>query len=179
MRLTLAAPDSSFFTAVPPGEYLVGDPCYIWGREGEGLGLYDKLLAIKSERNNWNETLLLDVGGKFALVFNTAYGDGSYPLTSRFVTQPTDDGELGVDSGQLAIIDKSLIDSRKNLDLMAVVKFDEQQEISLMGGNLDGNDLSIITANDNEEDNCEDDDWSDDEDDDILGGDLDEVRDDD
>lgn len=178
MKIVHAAPDSSFFTTIPPGEYFVGDPCYIWGRDGEGQGLYDKLLAIKSERDNWNETLLLDVDSKFALVYNTAHGDGSYPLVSRFVTQPTDDGDLGVDSGQLAIIDKSLVDASYNLDLMAVIKLDGPQAISLVDGNLDGNGISIVTGREEEED-CWPDEDEDEEDEDILGDDLGEVRDDD
>lgn len=86
------AQESLKFTA-PPGEYYIGDLCYVLSDEVYntifgGLGGYNSGLYKEKATDN------------FFLVDNTAYGDGLY--------HGNDGKEFGVDAGIIGICPKSL-----------------------------------------------------------------------
>ncbi len=106
-------------TFLPPGEYYVGDPCYVLG-----LALYRGLHdAIFPEGDPYGRTLevavpLPDGPPAVMLDFRTAHGDGRYPVRWAYeakrprATRRTVAG-LGVDSGGLAVVDRRLCDPEK------------------------------------------------------------------
>ena len=76
----------------PPGEYYIGDLCYVLGDE-----VYD---TIFGGLGGYNSGLYKEKGSeRFFLVDNTAYGDGLY--------YGTDGKEFGVDAGIIGICPKS------------------------------------------------------------------------
>jgi hypothetical protein len=86
---------------LPPGTYVIGDPCYQLNDEQWEEVLYESddfesPIGVFNRQN----------GGKgFAIAFSTAYGDGLY--------NDLDDREYGVDSGLIGIIPVDQVD---NLD---------------------------------------------------------------
>ena len=78
-------------TILPPGEYWIGDPCYVISNDH----WHDFIRAIDEDTGN------ADYEGHRAAVYHTQFGDGSY-ADNRGRT-------YGVDSGQLAAVPVSLI----------------------------------------------------------------------
>ena len=77
-------------TTLPPGEYWLGDPCYVIERE---------------DWNGFRESVDRDTGhstyhGEESAVFSTKYGDGNYPDRAGKY--------YGVDSGQIGAVARSL-----------------------------------------------------------------------
>ena len=74
---------------VDSGQAMVGDPCYLDGwktNEGEDWNLEGKIGEYSY--HGASATTLDDVagtlGGGLAVVFNTGYGDGVYPVYAKF-----------------------------------------------------------------------------------------------
>ncbi len=94
---------------IPPGNYYVGDPCYVLGKE-----LYQELgeLIFPPGDGNGRDIEVeveLEDGTKVRIVdWRTAHGDGRYPVMS-----PAGQGSVAVDSGGLAVVDLRLCDANK------------------------------------------------------------------
>jgi hypothetical protein len=80
-------------TTLPPGEYYIGDLCYVLGDD-----IYDTIFG----GNGYSDGVYEEKGtGRVFAVAGTAYGDGAYPGS---------DGNLfGVDAGIIGICSKSLM----------------------------------------------------------------------
>jgi hypothetical protein len=101
--LDSAEEGEEFITTLPAGRYYVGDPCYILHGEGE----YDAMLKKRHEGPKKRRNVHLTKNGKHLLVWDTLRGDGRFPLCTDLEHKEPLLG-LGVDSGQLAIIDQRL-----------------------------------------------------------------------
>jgi hypothetical protein len=86
---------------LPPGDYVIGDPCYQLNDEQ-----WDEVLDTSDHFHNPVGTFTLNNGGKgFTVAFTTPFGDGLYA--------DVDDRDYGVDSGTIGIIPVDQVD---NLD---------------------------------------------------------------
>lgn len=96
----------SMLCVLPPSEYIVCDPCYVLE------STYDKLMEMKwcgVSHADGSYHLEFDNGHMF--LFSTQIGDGRFQiLIDSVIKHKRDLFGLGVDSGQLAIIDKRLIE---------------------------------------------------------------------
>lgn len=90
----------SMAVTVPPGAYLLADPCYAVPAE-----LWEELL----ESCNYFETPVGNVQGRQVLAFPTAYGDGSYVGSDGFT--------YGVDSGLIGLTPLSLVPEHERAPL--------------------------------------------------------------
>ncbi len=80
---------------LPPGEYWVGDPCYVIDN-GEWPAFSKSI-----DRHSGHSQYL----GRHSAVFNTAYGDGTYP--------DGDGRQYPVDTGQIGAIPRALATKNK------------------------------------------------------------------
>lgn len=122
---------------IPPGEYYVGDPCYVLGKE-----LYDALHeqifpGWSHESRDIEIDVQLDTGGKARMVdVRTAHGDGSYDIRTEKKTY-----RAAVDSGGLAVIDRRLCDANKYTEerikeIATFVTVTAEAVLRTEGGNL-------------------------------------------
>ena len=93
--------------SVDSGQAMVGDPCYLDGwktNEGEDWNLKDKIgdYSYQGASATTIENSFGELGIGTAVVFNTGYGDGYYPV----YVQMNDDGRIS----------KVVIDFEGNLD---------------------------------------------------------------
>lgn len=73
---------------LPSGEYILGDPCYLFPEE-----VWENLLASKY---SVDEGIFATVGDFPVIAFNAAYGDGMYYDQTQLVKIPVDSGLIGV-----------------------------------------------------------------------------------
>ena len=131
---------------IPPGEYFLGDPCYVLANP-----LYDAIGdMIFPPGNNSGRDVMVEVtladGAKAAVFdFRTKYGDGRYPYKvywPEFREQGSVRGEgLAVDSGGLALVDRRLVergdfDEERLAKLGTFVRFEGRKLAVTEGGNL-------------------------------------------
>lgn len=139
-----------FALNLPPGEYYVGDPCYVlpgqlfsWlsdqifpAKPGGGYDVFDVHVSVP-----------LPDGGKAELFdMRTKYGDGSYPLVPRKTDSPISLVKLPVDSGGMAVIDARLVEGRSPLG--EVFKADSVVPLSAEGGIIVTSLFVVDTAED-------------------------------
>lgn len=144
----------------PSGKFWIGDPCYVLSD--------DVYYGVWDDKYNFEDGKI-DVDDKLSfLVHGTAYGDGSY--------QGTNGAEYGVDSGTLAVIPMDLVAKLDGVQFGSV----EASKTAWLDYNdgtfditLDGKSFSIITGEDEEE---EDGPWDPEEYDDQDNWDDDEYR---
>lgn len=122
---------------IKAGKYWVGDPCYIYPDKQ-----WQELC-----RNILNEDQIVYEG---FFIGSTAYGDGGYPIFCKNVQM----GRLGVDAGLLSVIPLSIAQKwpewkkRKHLGVEITVTADSVIEYS--NGNFEFGDFRVITSDDNE-----------------------------
>lgn len=144
----------------PSGKFWIGDPCYVLSD--------DIYYGIWDDKYNFEDGKI-DVDDKLSfLVHGTAYGDGSY--------QGTNGAEYGVDSGTLAIIPMDLVAKLDGVQFGSV----EASNTAWLDYNngtfditLDNGSFSIITSEEEEEDDGP---WDPEEYDDQDNWDDDEYR---
>lgn len=137
-------------TTLPPGDYLVVDPCYVLD------ATYKQLMDLKwgdGGQGDGNYVLQLENG--VMVVWPTIVGDGSFdfsvckPLIGRDATLP-------VDSGQLAFINVSCVE-KGDIDDCGTLKVVEPLTITIRDNanvdDVDGN-LNVLV-------DAEDGDWDD------------------
>lgn len=110
-------------TKLPPGRYLICDPCYAMS-DGDyeelirpGLDAWDGIRGTsdpaKAERlreaAHTAGTGVREIGGHVMAVFNTAYGDGLYKCHKAWKRL----NDCPVDSGKISAVPEGLIDERK------------------------------------------------------------------
>lgn len=144
----------------PSGKFWIGDPCYVLSD--------DIYYGIWDDKYNFEDGIIDCGNGLSFLVHGTAYGDGSY--------QGTNGAEYGVDSGTLAVIPMDLVAKLDGVQFGSV----EASKTAWLDYNdgtfditLDGKSFSIITGEDEEE---EDGPWDPEEYDDQDNWDDDEYR---
>jgi hypothetical protein len=93
----------SMTVTVPPGVYLLADPCYAVPAD-----LWEDLL----DSCNYFETPVGRVQGQQVLAFPTAHGDGSYAGSDGFT--------YGVDSGLIGLTPLALVPARERAQLSAL-----------------------------------------------------------
>jgi hypothetical protein len=130
---------------VPPGNYLISDPCYLFSSEE---------WSEAGESNNWfsdSPIAKTTVNGKevFFLGFNTTYGDGEYRDNL---------GNLyDVDSGMIGLIPMEVVEQTKqDISHIAniqnkIVTFDAKTLVSNYDGEFEFGSVWINTNEDNEE----------------------------
>lgn len=123
---------SQIATAVPPGTYFLGDPCYALGHR------WEEVCAIHWAPGSCNTAdcaAFYDLDGYRVVEFHTKHGDGGY--YDQF------GHEYGVDSGTLGLVPVELIDfeqsTREYLDRCGqIVTFDEPADCYTAGRGGDG-----------------------------------------
>ena len=93
---------------LPPGEYYIGDPCYVIGKGHRvAVGYRDCWIEFLEETDYCRDPNKQEYRGIKFFASNTAYGDGCYPAYVK------DIGEFSfpVDAGMLGVIPVELIDS--------------------------------------------------------------------
>lgn len=128
---------------LPPGEYYVGDPCYVLSDPH-----YDVLMEMKDKfeggLNHRASALAARGPDGLLVVWDTLCGDGRFGFASSYsVNEPT--MGLAVDSGQLSIIDKRLVclEKLKEYDGEKAHLFDD------IGGEMKLTEPLTITINKN------------------------------
>lgn len=122
---------------LPPGEYYIGDPCYV-------IEPWDDWLDV------WFDGPSDDRGGTFRFrnktcaAFYTEYGDGSYEVTEGA------SGWLGVDSGAIGAIPMSIAGNAEGAGIS--VTFKKPAKCYANGGWLHFGDVVVNTSDDEEED---------------------------
>ena len=101
--------EDDYSLKLQPGRYVIIDPCYIYPDE-EWSDFCDKVEDLESFVATYN-------GTKF-LVFNTAYGDGSYPVYDGAGAEV---GSASVDAGLLSVIPYDLFPELATKEELGVV----------------------------------------------------------
>lgn len=117
------------------GKYLVIDPCYVFDDD------WGVICDALSDMDNRNEnSLVMEYNNYKVYMFNTAYGDGEYPV---FVNNTTI-GHCGVDAGLLSFIPIRLIDEMGGKSgLGTMVELQSDSRISGDGDWGRGGDVSV------------------------------------
>jgi hypothetical protein len=89
---------------MPKGKYLVTDPCYVIGEDPFWANMIDWMFEGHTMKHNQffvkaNEKHLL-------FLFNTAYGDGEYPVKKN----GSEVGSCGVDAGMLSLVPMDFVE---------------------------------------------------------------------
>ena len=133
-----------------PGSYWIGDPCYLFG--DDWMEFLHKVYPNFDKGDCEN---MLNMPEQDFFVFNTRYGDGCYPVYNKGVKV----GECGVDAGMLCVvrldIAKKLSKWQSGEELGVIVRLDRATDISNNGGDVEFGDFSVITGeeDENEEEN--------------------------
>lgn len=141
------------------GKYFIGDLCYVMHDEWDEV--CDLLFAGRNDHGcNEGEFTLKD-GRRFAM-WNTAYGDGCYPVTGGFT--------VGVDSGSVGCI---LLDDIKDIPdnrplLGCVVEFDTDFVTSSDGSTISFGEIEVLTGSFDDEEEEEEEEWYDEEEEDNV-----------
>lgn len=123
---------------VPPGRYLLGDPCYSLGKRGVWLNACNEM-EKQDEEASLNQISLRDrvyvvpLHERQIMAFNTYYGDGQY----------TDEkgNEYLVDSGMIGLVPMEFLEenggaTEEDLRPCHIVKFDEYTKCEVKDGKL-------------------------------------------
>lgn len=103
---------------LPPGEYYIGDPCYVFSSK-----TWDELL---DETDSFEEKDIHNFNGRDLWAHSTAWGDGTYCDQNGI--------EYAVDSGMLGIIPLALIDNPEGLEHGTVIKFQRDVVVEFENG---------------------------------------------
>lgn len=152
-RLTESRDKTFNLGQLPPGRYVISDPCYVIERKE-----YERLL---DETNFWSGHD--EIGGVFTdsrtgadyAVVTTKYGDGSYPATS-----PSQSTKLSVDAGCIACLPEVMLNKRASNWMN--VEFTTPFDVSYSNGTITYGNVNIFTG-DEEEYEDEDEDEEDDD----------------
>jgi len=109
---------------VPPGEYVLGDPCYCFSHE---TSTWDDIL----ESNNVFETPMIEFKDGIVLGFFTYYGDGEY--FDQFGQS------YGVDAGLIGLVSLNLLEvdrTQSPQDDGRIITFLDPTECSETDGRL-------------------------------------------
>lgn len=106
-----------------PGSYIIVDPCYVFP-DGHWSEFCEELFKDNNDVN-----LVTVDGGEF-IVWNTLYGDGTYPVYEHGDKL----GECGVDAGLLAVIPLGLFGSS---DLAVEIDIKVPSNIQINNGDID------------------------------------------
>jgi hypothetical protein len=123
---------------MPPGQYYVGDPCYVFNRKH-----WDELGA----QTNWFDRSVGELNGQKMIAFGTAYGDGLYS---------DQNGRMyPVDAGLIGVVPVELIDDdctfSHSPDCGHLIDFPQEFHCWEMEGNLKFGVICIDTRKGNEE----------------------------
>lgn len=120
---------------LPPGEYLIGDPCYHvpdeqWGRVLDESDFFDGQCWATFDRDHG--------GTGFVVAFGTKYGDGCYSDQSG--------RSYGVDAGLIGIIPFDDVDTAKvDLSCAHLMKFETHVACWESGGKITFGPVTIDT----------------------------------
>ena len=130
------------------GDYIVIDPCYVLGEDP----FWDDFIDFSfSGEGPHDPTSVVRSGGRAAFIFDTAHGDGVYPVRKDGV--PVE--RVGVDAGLLSLIPVEMLEendamkyvgdlgARVTLDIDAYPMYDE--------GNVTCDNIKVITATEDDE----------------------------
>lgn len=84
------------------GEYLIVDPCYVDVLNNKWNDLHEMWEWDKYSNGCGHDWVVFKLNGKWAAMWGTKYGDGSYPVYRH----KRKIGRSGVDSGKLAFVPK-------------------------------------------------------------------------
>lgn len=104
METPMYRPDNVTVT-MPPGEYFLGDPCYVLRQS-----------TYKAMKDSGQGPNRFEIDGHHILSLRTGCGDGSYPGTDGF--------DYSVDSGRIGLVPTALADPGQGLDFGTVVTFE-------------------------------------------------------
>lgn len=121
---------------MPAGTYLVGDLCYCMHPDWDEV--CELLFADRTDRGCNEGEFTLKSGVKFA-IYNTAYGDGTYPdqWDNRY---PVDSGSIG------CVRVEDVTDPDAWLEGMTVHVFDKDFVTDSDGERIEIGNVSIVTA---------------------------------
>ncbi len=144
---------------LPPGEYLIIDPCYVYDKD-HWHKLCNRLHKMQDIISD-SAFGMQDEDGNPFLIIPTKHGDGSYDLIKDNNTIFS----LGVDSGLLSVIPHFTAmqweDYDNGIELGKVIKIEEESLFRAEDGDFSLGDFSVNTS---QEDTYEDEeDWSGDE----------------
>ena len=135
---------------LPAGEYVVIDPCYVYGEDDNFWQHFVDLLY--KDRDDFVDGYF-EIDGHLIYCFGTKWGDGIYPVYEK----GNEIGTCGVDAGMLALIPASVVTNDRlgvHIRLDRPLRPSEWDE-----GNIKIGDYEIKTSGfDEPEDEDEDDD---------------------
>lgn len=109
-----------FSAVVPPGTYVVGDPCYSVPDER-----WMEWLEAADYRNEHRDHILAaELDGRMVVGVHTSYGDGEY--------QDTLGNSFGVDAGLIGLVPIEVADKNSVGDERVLVVLDEETEIGIL-----------------------------------------------
>ena len=154
--MTHYTPKNHILSTVTPtyvrGNYLIIDPCYFLGAEPFWSNFVSELYSDKFKGAN---PITMNAEGYDVFMFNTAYGDGVYPVFNNGMQI----GEAGVDAGMLCVVSMEFIEKfcKESIDLGVVVNLEETSTPEGENGNLTLGNIFVDTAFEDDEE--EEEDW--------------------
>lgn len=138
-KYTKPSPDVLHSAEVPPGTYVVGDPCYSVPNE-----LWMAWLeAADYEVQSREHVLAANINGHLTVGVSTACGDGVYPAS--------DGAMYGVDAGLLGLVPIEVakdVQDNLNAGLTTTVTLDKPAVCYFDNGTVHLGDLTIWTGDD-------------------------------
>jgi hypothetical protein len=101
---------------LPPGTYIVGDPCYSIGEDHNDW--MEWLEAADYTQNDRNHVLVAPYKGRLCVGVSTKYGDGEY--------YDNQGNSYGVDAGLVGLVAIEVSDRNSVGDGRVIVTFDEE-----------------------------------------------------
>ena len=139
---------------LPKGKYLAIDPCYILG-EDPFWQKYCNWMFSRGDYNTRVEYHFIKYEDKQIYVFDTAFGDGCYPVLNA----GHEIGSCGVDAGMICLCPVELLDELGvcSNGLGTFVELEDDAEPKYVEGNVMCGNLSIVTNFDDEdeEEDCD------------------------
>ena len=139
------------------GTYYIGDLCYVLTKEN-WMNVCDLILPMKNGKHHTNKDwegegiqgeFCLKDGRKFAL-FDTAHGDGVYPVYKRTSNRLERVCSAGVDSGTIGCIRIDEVDLPEGISLGHEVELNEFYPYS-KGGDMYFGDINVYTKDEKDE----------------------------
>lgn len=150
-------------TKLPPGRYLICDPCYALSDNDyeelirPGIEAWERIRGISDpveverlrEEAHMAGMGVRDIRGHAMAVFHTAYGDGRYPCRKAWKRL----NDCPVDSGKISAVPAGLIDERKFASHFGdgrpmkanIVDMDTESQCEYDDGDIRFGDVSVHT----------------------------------